>query len=273
MSNVFKSGLPGMRNVTAEPFVFDANSRVIEAPKPKVIRPLQETQELDAEDGFASGITQDAEEIVTEAHKELLDDAMDKAKLLQDDARERARQIIEKAEAEAEAIRSTAQEEGFKKGLEEGNMEAMRRADQYLEKINQERDLALDQARAEMLDEITDTEQQIVNLCCELIQKMTGMLVDDYKPVMLYMINKALNEEDDSRKFIIRVSEKQYAYIADNRDRLVGAANPGITIEVFCDSKLASGQCQIESDTGVIDLSMDVQVRNLITAIKLLSEK
>lgn len=122
-----------------------------------------------------------------------------------------------------------------------------------------------------MQENIADTEAEVVDVACKLIEKLTGILVQDYKPVMLYMINSVLNEDDASRKFVIRVSEKNYTYIADNEDRLAGAANPGISIEVFSDSKLHEGQCQIESDTGIIDLSMDVQVRNLITAIKLLS--
>ena len=198
---------------------------------------------------------------------------MEKAKLLQDDARERAQKILADANAEAEQIRNKAQEEGYAKGLEEGSMEAMRRADAYLEKMNQERDQALEQAREEMKENVADTENQVVDVACALIEKLTGILVADYKPVMIYMINQVLNDEDASRKFIIRVSEDNYTYIADNEDRLSGAANPGISIEIFSDTKLKKGQCMIESDTGIIDLSMDVQVRNLITAIKLLSNQ
>lgn len=273
LSNIFKSGIPGVRTVSQEPFVIDANSRVIEPPKARVIRPKNDVPEGSAEAGdtFEAGITEMAATINLEEHKELLDDAMEKAKLLQDDARERAQKILEDAKADAEAIRKAAQEEGFAKGLEDGNMEAMRRADEYLEKISRERDQALAQAREEMMENITDTEEQIVDVACKLIQKLTGILVDDYKPVMIYMINQVLNEDEDSRKFVIRVSEENYTYIADNADRLSGAANPGITIEIFSDTKLQKGQCQIESDTGIVDLSMDVQVRNLITAIKLLS--
>lgn len=120
--------------------------------------------------------------------------------------------------------------------------------------------------------DIRDAEGKIVDVACGLVEKLTGILVQEYKPVMLYMINQVLNEEDASRKFVIRVSQEHYAYISDNYDRLAGAANPSITIEVFEDSKLKPGQCLIESETGIVDLSMDVQVRNLITAIKLLSE-
>ena len=277
MSNIFKSGLPGVKTVTDAPFVIDVNSRVIEPPKPKVIHSATGNEasrdEVGATDEFESGITKKSDVYNPEAHKELLDDAMEKAKLLQDDARERAQKILADANAEAEQIRNKAQEEGYAKGLEEGSMEAMRRADAYLEKMNQERDQALEQAREEMKENVADTENQVVDVACALIEKLTGILVADYKPVMIYMINQVLNDEDASRKFIIRVSEDNYAYIADNEDRLSGAANPGISIEIFSDTKLKKGQCMIESDTGIIDLSMDVQVRNLITAIKLLSNQ
>lgn len=166
MSNIFKSGIPGVRTVSQEPFVIDANSRVIEPPKPRVIRPKNDVPEGSAEAGdtFEAGITEMAATINLEEHKELLDDAMEKAKLLQDDARERAQKILEDAKADAEAIRKAAQEEGFAKGLEDGNMEAMRRADEYLEKISRERDQALAQAREEMMENITDTEEQIVDV-------------------------------------------------------------------------------------------------------------
>lgn len=265
MSNLYKSGFPGVHPINTEPFIVDANKRVIEPPKNKSPRPMPE-------DSFSEGIAQTAEEVEPDEHSELLNDALDKARLLQEDARERVQKMLEDAKAEAEAIREAAREEGYSKGLEDGNMEAMRRADEYLERMKKERESDLAAAREEMASVIADAEEQIVEVACGLIEKLTGILVHEYKPVMIYMINRVLNEDDASRRFIIRVSEENYSYIADNQDRLSGAANPGIKIEVFSDSKLSEGQCQIESDTGIIDLSMDVQVRNLITAIKMLSE-
>lgn len=269
MSNLFKSGFPGVNTIQAEPFVIDANKRVIEPPKNKIIRPAPKKDE----DGFAQGLTATVEEVVPPENEELLGDAMEKAKLIQDDARERANSIIEQAKEMAEQIRTQAYEEAYAKGLEEGNMEAMRRADVYLEQLNREQEQKIEALELEMSESIQQTQYEIVELACDLIEKMTGILVTDYQPVLLYMINRVLSEDEASRKFVIRVSEDKYAYIADNQDRLAGAANPGIKIEIFADAKLSSGQCQIESDTGIVDLSMDVQVRNLITAIKLLSEK
>ncbi|MBQ8914229.1 MAG: hypothetical protein IJ054_09340, partial [Lachnospiraceae bacterium] len=201
----------------------------------------------------------------------LLDDAMDKAKELREDARSKANKIVEDAWQEAESIKENAYKEGYEHGLEDGNMEAMKRADEYLVNIKNEQE----EAKARMLAKneayLDDAEKKLVNLTCDLIKKISGIVVDDYKPVMLNMINNALNDVESTTKYTIKVCEESYTYVSDNSERIVGAANPNITIDVFADPKLEKGQCIIETDNGIINLSMDIQIQNLITAFKMLS--
>ncbi len=210
-------------------------------------------------------------EQLTQENKIILDDALDKAKILHEDAITRASKIIADAENDAVNIREEARKQGYEEGLQEGNMEAMKRADIYLANIQQEQEKNQKENQAILEQAIAETEGQLVDFACDLIKKLTGILVNDYRPVMIHMINNALNEVENAKKFVIRVSEENYIYVSDNQDRLVGAANPNISIEIFGDSKLDNSQCTIESENGIIDLSMDVQIKNLITAIKLLS--
>lgn len=260
MSNLIKSGFQSFATKQGDVFVFDANSRIIETVSDtagRVIRPVEEG-------------TQEPED--TGANEAMLNDAMDKARLLHDDARVRAARIISEAEQDAEKIKEQAYKDGYERGLAEGNTEAMKRADEYLENINNEKESELAEAKKQMESELADAEEQMLDLACGLISKLTGILVEEYKPVMLYMINEALNKSDTSKKYVIHVADELYSYIEDNKSRLFGAANPGISIEIFGDSKLEKGACRIDTDNGIIDLSMDVQVKKLITAIKLLSE-
>lgn len=236
--------------MAAAPYIFDGNRRVVDNGM-RVIKPA-EPQDNDA-------------------NEVLLGDAMDKAKLLRDDAMVKAAEIISKAELDAENIRQSAYQEGYDKGLEEGNMEAMRRADEYLENVRRELGHSEEQLRIDMQSALKESENKLVDLSCNLIERITGMLIAEYKPVLLHMINEALKEADASKKFIIKVSEENYSYVSDNEDRLFGAANPGISIEIYGDSSMRNDQCVIESENGIIDLSMDVQIKNLVTAIKLLS--
>ena len=265
MSNsVFKNGFDNIRTVSTDPFVLDSNSRVIEVPQGRVLRPASENAEAEPA----------AEpEKQTPENEEVLGDAMDKAKSILDESREKANEIIERAKAEAEALMEEAKQEGYNRGLEEGNMEAMRRSDAYLEKIEEEKAAFMQNYDKEAEEKIAEAEKKMVELSCRIVEKMTGMLVDEYQPVMLHMINQSLLEQDASHKFVIRVAEESFAYINDNYDRIVGATNPSIELEIFGDAKLTKRQCQIESDNGIIDLSLDVQVNNLIKAFKLLCDQ
>lgn len=249
-----------MTSGNSTPFVIDTNTRVIGGARKKT---------------EASDVPDEAEEISeglkTPENQAILDDAMDKAKELRDDAREKANKIIEDAWQEAESIKENAYKEGYETGLEDGNMEAMKRADEYLVNIKNEQEEAKSRMLAKNEAYLDDAEKKLINLTCDLIKKISGIVVDDYKPVMLNMINNALNDVESTSKYTIKVCEESYTYVSDNSERIVGAANPNITIDVFADPKLERGQCIIETDNGIINLSMDIQIQNLITAFKMLS--
>ncbi|MBQ8167681.1 MAG: hypothetical protein IJZ96_11725 [Lachnospiraceae bacterium] len=262
MSNLFKSGIPGIKTIDSEPFVIDGNKKQINVPENvgKIIRPLDEAGD-------------DGENIeVSNENEDILNEAMDIAKDLRDDAINRAAKIIEDAKAEAVTIKEHAYREAYNKGLADGSMEAMKRTDAYIENMHKEQELLFQKNQETLEANILDAQGKMVDLSCALIEKLTGILVDEYRPVMLHVINNALNESDSGKNLIIKVGEENYAYLMDNLDRITGAANPSITMELYGDSKLDRRQCLIESENGIIDLSMDIQVRKLITAIKLLSE-
>ncbi len=270
MSNLFKSGFPGIKTVDQKPFVIDGNKKQINIPEAtgKIIRPIDEADITADSQTDLEGL----DNASSLENEELLNEAMDMAKELRDDALNRANKIIEDANHEAEAIKENAYNEAYNKGLEEGSMEAMKRADAYMENLQKEQELLFQKNQETIEANIVDAQDKMIGLCCALIEKMTGILVDEYRPVMLHMINNALNEGDIGKNLIIRVGEENYTYLIDNFDRISGATNPSITIELYNDSKLNRRQCMIESENGIIDLSMHIQVRKLITAIKLLSE-
>lgn len=279
MSSLLKTGfVPFVMNNgnNSEPFILDTNERAAEKERQyKVIRSVSRGEDADERSGDRfeemAATSVDTGKAVT-MNEAVLSDAMYKAKELREDATNKALKIIADANEEAEAIREAARQEGYNAGLEEGNMEAMRRADVYLQDIQTQQDKQLEAEKQKLEEMYEENQKALVDLSAQLIAKLTGILVDDYEPVMLYMINSAIAEADSSGKFVIKVSEDNYGYISDNKDRILGAMNPNIELEIFGDIKLDGRQCIIETDNGIIDLSMDVQVKNLITAMKLLSD-
>ncbi len=256
MSSIFKSGFDNIRTVGNGPLKLNVNELAEEKLRGKIIRPAAETPKK--------------EEQKNPENEALLGDAMTKAEEILAEARARAKEITEGAEASAGDIFEDARRQGYEKGLEEGNSEAMKRADAYLERVEEEKSVFMADYDRECEERIASAEEKMVELSCALIQKMTGMLVDEYAPVMLYMINQSLSGQDASRHFTIMVPEESVTYLNDNIDRIVGATNPSVELEIYGDAKLERGSCRIESDNGMIDLSMDVQVNNLIKAFRLI---
>lgn len=258
MSNLLKSGFQSLGSQASKPFIVDYSNKQIG--ETKVIRSIEENQEKSEEQDLHG------------ANEAVLSDALDKAKLLRDDAVLKASQIISDAKNEAESIRQQAYEEGYNQGLSDGNMEAMRRGDEYLAGIQRQQDEIIAKEKEQLDAALAESKTKLVDFNCKIIEKITGILLDEYKPVMLHMINDALRDAETSKYYIIKVSEGNYAYVSDNSERLAGASNPGISIDVYGDAGLRDDQCIIETENGLIDLSLDVQIKNLVLAIKMLSD-
>ena len=75
---------------------------------------------------------------------------------------------------------------------------------------------------------------------------------------------------EDCSSFIIRVSKADYEFLNSKKQELA-AALPESRIEILVDPMLQSMQCTIETDTRIVDCSLDVQLKNLLTDLKLLA--
>ena len=87
------------------------------------------------------------------------------------------------------------------------------------------------------------------------------------------MINVAMHDLDNSKHFVVKVSGDDYEDIAERKEEIYGALNPNIDIEIFEDAKLLPMQCLIETDNGIVDISLDVQLDNLKKALKLMVQE
>ena len=93
----------------------------------------------------------------------------------------------------------------------------------------------------------------------------------DKKDVVLQLVNDVLSKTELSKEFLIRVSNADYKFMLDNRERITGVVSKKVQIEIVEDPTFRRGQCMIESDSGIYDCSLDIQLENLINDIRLLS--
>lgn len=194
---------------------------------------------------------QEADEIVNKAHDE-------------------AEQLRAQAYDESEQIKQSAQEEGYQKGYQEALATAQEEIARQQDALRQQQLDFETEIRATKDNLMKETETKMVEILCEMISNVTGIMLDDYQSVLFYMVNHAMEDMDDSKNFVIKVSSEDYKEIVSQKENIYGAQNPNISIEIFEDAKLEPLQCLIETDNGIVNLSLDVQLKNLKTALKLM---
>lgn len=185
------------------------------------------------------------------------------------DANEQASKILANAEEEAKSLSQAAMEEARQKGYEEGMQKGMSEVEQLkaeLEQLRQRQD-------KDYLNQIAKLEPTFGDIVAELVERITGVIVKDKKDVILYLLHNSIIEADNSKSYTIRVSRDEYELVLSKKEELYDILPKDAVMDIILDKNLSENQCLIETDTRMIDCSLDVQLTNLIQDIKLVSKQ
>ena len=296
LSNLIKSGFVAFSQ--NDKLVIDANeSKIIKAinEKQEQIQLEEERRAASIEEALAEALIQDAElagagfeegvltmdmsdvselggsqEALQKVANEIIRSAKEEAEMIVDQAHDEVEKLRADAYEEAGLIKKQAHDEGYQSGYEKAISVAKKEIEekqvefeQYIEQV----ELQFEEKEKQLYK---DVENRMVDLLCQLIPSVTGVVVGNQRDVLLYMINMAIQDLDNSKHFIIKVSSADYEDLVERKEEIYGALNPSIELEIFEDTKLTQKQCLIETDNGIVDVSLDVQLDNLIKALKLM---
>lgn len=284
MSNVIKSVYfnvdPGQRKA------IDSDSR-IEEYIPEIytqkqqeevqssFQPLQladaGVQEGDFQDGISvihmdDVLEEERQKISQEISQELLQETEQQTAQILEDARAEAEQIVAQANEESDSIRSAAEA----RGLEEGRQQGLAEAETTLQEM-----IARQQAEyEERLKELAEQERQMepffADLTVNLVEKITGILCQDNKKIILHLIERAVHKLEKPKQINLRVSKEDMANVSMHKAQLKEAAEGVEEFDVVEDSSLVANQCIIETENKIIDCSLDVQLQSLRDQIRML---
>jgi type III secretion protein L len=160
------------------------------------------------------------------------------------------REIIENAEAQAREIVAEAErvyEREKERGYQDGLLEANLRASEH------------------MIDTVSNTvnyfanvEDQMVQLVLQALRKVVGDM--DEAELIRRIVHHALNVVRNQKQVTLRVAPDQVEELRSGINTII-ADYPSINfVEVVADGRLRKGGCILESDIGIIDASIEVQL-------------
>ena len=238
----------------SDDFVIDSNQKVmdkISSIKKNIKAASFITPGEPDADGFVSGLSAQVVEELTEPDEEAAtqEEINVQTEEILEAARNEADSIINQAHREAEYFINAAKDEGYEQGLKNGSAEL----------------------ETEYRNKMSEIEPELVDTLLKVFSKVTHTMAEDKKDMIICLINSVMNNTDISREFIIHVSPEDYRFAISNQHMISGAVSKDTQIEITEDSALKRNECLIETDAGVFDCSLDVQLDNLIKDIRLLS--
>lgn len=166
---------------------------------------------------------------------------------IRSEAHGQAEAIVSRANIEAERLFEEARESGFQSGLDEWTKEMLRHS------LDSASRLKLERSRLAQI--VVSAVEKIIPL-----QDPQGI----YKQVL-----RVLSKSIQSVRYVsVRVCPSELVAAQVAFRELVGGSEFAKIVEVIGDDRVSQGACLVESDQGVIDLSLSSQIAALRAAIE-----
>jgi flagellar assembly protein FliH len=169
----------------------------------------------------------------------------------------------EKAAAAIQAAYTKGKTEGRESGRNDGLKTA---TESYQKKV----DLLQQRIEAVLLDlesskklMFHNTEHILMQLCMEMVKKIIRREISEHHDIVLSVLKHALSYIGHHEKMIIRVAPGDIEMITGRKDfwAPVGERLKDITIET--DERISPGGCILESNAGMVDATLGVQISEL----------
>lgn len=273
MSNILKSLF--IRQEEDDKRVIDSNEMLDEKMQ-KVEEEYQEKQQRMMREALAAEREAQGETLDEEGAGALSEDeppedqvdyvaqAQEEAEQILADAEQQVETILNEARAQAQAMKTNAERDGKQQGYESGIQQAMQDMNRQKEEWEQEKSSWI----ADFQQQQESMERQLVDVICNVFEHVFSVQFGDSKALVLHLVDNALSNIEGSREFQIRVSESNYEYLKEHKALLQDKVGTDVILDIIMDPIMNQSQCLIETDGGVFDCSLDVEMDNLVKDIK-----
>ncbi|SDB39581.1 Flagellar biosynthesis/type III secretory pathway protein FliH [Butyrivibrio sp. INlla16] len=187
-------------------------------------------------------------------------------------AEEQAKQIVDDAQAQADEIRNQAMEEGRAAGYEEGIKQAAEEIEKMKAEAKEEIQAEKDKQQSDFQQLVASIEPDMVDTLTQIYEHVFNVDLRENKDIILHLIRTTLGKMESGVDIILHISADDYDLVSDEKANLEEVmASPNSTLEIVEDPLLKENECIIESEGGVFDCSLGVELSELSRKLKLLS--
>lgn len=218
---------------------------------------------------FSAGIVRSDTEVIEEVEEEVnvTEQAKEEAERIIEEAKEEADAILKQAYLDAKNLREDAKVQGYA----EGNRMMQKELQETRTRLENEYSAKSRRLESDYTTKRNNMENELVDVILEVFNKVFHIQYDNKKHILMHLINNAILNIEGDRKFRIRVADSNVLFLEKHRDDILERVGQGIELEFIADSAMDGNNCFIETDSGVFDCSLGMQLEELIKDIRSLS--
>lgn len=173
----------------------------------------------------------------------------------------KAKEIIQKAYHEAEIIK----ERGVQSGYEAGYEIAMKEMQESSESLSNIFKQGIDEIVSLKDRILSQSESDIVRLSMEIAKKLVSKELNQDPSIIINIVTKAIELVQNNSGIIIKVNPNDYEILQKSSEQLISWLSEirPVPIKIEKDPEISQGGCFIETDTGLIDMSLETRFKLL----------
>jgi flagellar assembly protein FliH len=176
--------------------------------------------------------------------------------------------IVNNAHAQAQEIMQMAQQQGHQEGYDAGYQEGVAAA-QALQADYEQQKEDLEKQYQQIVDEL---EPEMVDILTQIYEHVFNIELREDKGIILHLLKTTLSRIEPGNDLIVHISSDDYDDIMEQKEELDACiTSPNTSMEIIENPLLKENECMIESDSGVFDCSLGVELSEITRKLKLLS--
>lgn len=219
----------------------------------------------DADEQIAYTMETDAD--MRQMADNIIAEAKSQAKSIVQSAEMDAARLVADARNEAEAIKNNAHEEGYNQGRNDGlkslDDDRAELESKYNEEVNK---LSLDYEKR-----VKEIEPELVDVMIDVFSSLTKELSSDRRDMILQLIDKVISGTEASSNYIIKACKEDAEFLRSNRENILERIGRDVHLEIVEDISMKRNECLIDTDLGIYDCSLDIQLENLVKSLRILA--
>lgn len=191
---------------------------------------------------------------------------------LQAQAQEQIDAMMEQARQEAEALREQAYEEGAAKGQADGYAKGCQEAEALKEQLRREYQEKEERLTGIYQEKLEEMEPGLIDVLTDIYEHIFCVKISDYRDVVVHLLGNTLRKMEGSPEYLIHVSREDLPFVSMQKDALMEAGGVvNAHFDIIEDLTLKKNQCLIETENGIFDCSLGVELKELKKQLLLLS--